>query len=258
LFCEALDYNILFRWFLDMNLEEASLDQSNFSRLRERLVEHDMARSFFDSAVKRARDQQLLSDEHFTVDGTLIEAWASLKSFRRKDGADNDPGADGMVAFKGGKRPNATHASTSDCDAKLMRKGLGKEAKLSYGEHVLMENGHGLCVDVIITAATAKETDAACAMLERQRRKGLRPATVGVQRHQQRCLQQPLRWDRRASGLGIHLLTLPTKATQQLVRVCLDRAQRMLRRYTRLWREITKHPCLRLPRVHACLLPWYL
>src|SRR4051812_23759782 len=179
LFCEALDYNILFRWFLNMNLEEASLDQSNFSRLRERLVEHDVARSFFDSVVKRARQQQLLSDEHFTVDGTLIEAWASLKSFRRKDGGDNDPGADGMVDFKGEKRTNATHESTSDPDAKLMRKGLGKEAKLSYGEHVLMENRHGLCVDVIITAATAKETDAACAMLQRQRRKGLRPATVG-------------------------------------------------------------------------------
>ena len=179
LFCEALDYNILFRWFLDMNLEEASLDQSNFSRLRERLVEHDVARSFFDSVVKRARQQQLLSDEHFTVDGTLIEAWASLKSFRRKDGADNDPGADGMVDFKGEKRSNATHESTSDPQAKLMRKGLGKEAKLSYAEHVLMENRHGLCVDVIITASTAKETDAACAMLQRQRRKGLRPASVG-------------------------------------------------------------------------------
>jgi len=179
LFCEALDYNILFRWFLDMNLEEASLDQSNFSRLRQRLVEHDVARGFFDGVVKRARQQQLLSDEHFTVDGTLIEAWASLKSFRRKDGGDNDPGADGMVDFKGEKRSNATHESTSDPQAKLMRKGLGKEAKLSYAEHVLMENRHGLCVDVIITASTAKETDAACAMLQRQRRKGLRPASVG-------------------------------------------------------------------------------
>jgi transposase len=179
LFCEALDYNILFRWFLDMNLEEASLDQSNFSRLRTRLVEHDVARRFFDAVVKRAQQDKLLSDEHFTVDGTLIEAWASLKSFRRKDGGDNDPGADGMVDFKGEKRTNATHESTSDPDAKLMRKGLGKEAKLSYAEHVLMENRHGLCVDVIITAASAKETDAACAMLQRQRRKGLRPATVG-------------------------------------------------------------------------------
>jgi IS5 family transposase len=162
-----------------MNLEEASLDQSNFSRLRTRLVEHDVARRFFDAVVKRAQQDKLLSDEHFTVDGTLIEAWASLKSFRRKDGGDNDPGADGMVDFKGEKRTNATHESTSDPDAKLMRKGLGKEAKLSYAEHVLMENRHGLCVDVIITAASAKETDAACAMLQRQRRKGLRPATVG-------------------------------------------------------------------------------
>ena len=161
LFCEALDYNI------------------HFSRLRQRLVEHDVARSFFDSVVKRARREQLLSDEHFTVDGTLIEAWASLKSFRRKDRSDDDPGADGMVDFKGEKRSNATHDSTTDPEAKLMRKGFGKEAKLSYGEHVLMENRHGLCVDVIITAATAKETDAACAMLQRQQRKGLRPATVG-------------------------------------------------------------------------------
>ena len=179
LFCEALDYNILFRWFLDMNLEESSLDQSNFSRLRTRLVEHDVARHFFDAVVKRTRQDKLLSDEHFTVDGTLIEAWASLKSFRRKDDTHDDDGAGGMVDFKGEKRSNATHESTTDPDAKLMRKGLGKEAKLSYAEHVLMENRNGLCVDVSISASTAKETDAARAMLQRQRRKGVRPATLG-------------------------------------------------------------------------------
>src|SRR5918911_101375 len=150
LFCEMLDYNILFRWFLDMDLEQPGLDQSNFSRLRERLVQEDLARAFFDSVVKQAREKGLLSDEHFTVDGTLIEAWASLKSFKRKDGPPPTPGGDdsGMVDFRGEKRTNATHQSSSDPDAKLMRKSKRQEAKLSYGAHVLMENRNGMCVDV--------------------------------------------------------------------------------------------------------------
>ncbi|MGH9579614.1 MAG: IS5 family transposase, partial [Terriglobales bacterium] len=181
-FCEQLNYNLLFRWFMDMGLEEAGLDQSNFSRLRERLVESDVARRFFDEVVRIARGEGLLSDEHFTVDGTLIEAWASLKSLKRKDGTPPRDGGDGtgMVDFRGEKRGNATHESSTDPEARLMRRGNGQPAKLSYGGHVFMENRSGLCVDVLVTAATATETSAAKSMLIRQRRKRQRPATLGA------------------------------------------------------------------------------
>ncbi len=159
LFCEQLDYNLLFRWFLDLDLESGGLDQSNFSRLRERLVETDNARRFFDEVVRLARKDKLLSSDHFTVDGTLIDAWASFKSFKRKD--DDEPpkpgDGTGMVDFKGEKRSNATHQSTTDPDAKLMRKGNGQPAKLSYGGHALIENRSGLCVDLLITDATQVE-----------------------------------------------------------------------------------------------------
>lgn len=182
LFCEMLDYNILFRWFLDMNLEERGLDQSNFSRLRERLVASDLACRFFDAVVGEARKLHLLSDEHFTVDGTLIEAWASTaKSLRRKDGPPDAGGPDdqGMVNIRGERRSNATHTSATDPDARLMRRGRGKEAKLSYGGHALMENRHGLCVDLKVSCAIDTETCAAKAMLKRQRRKRVRPGTLG-------------------------------------------------------------------------------
>jgi len=183
LFCEMLDYNILFRWFLDMNLEERGLDQSNFSRLRERLVDTELACRFFDAVVNEARKLQLLSDEHFTVDGTLIEAWASTtKSMRRKDGPPDAGGPDdqGMVHIRGERRSNATHTSATDPDAKLMRKSKGKESKLSFGGHALMENRHGLCVDLKVTSALDPETEAAKAMLDRQRRKRVRPSTLGA------------------------------------------------------------------------------
>jgi len=181
LFCDMLDYNILFRWFLDMNLEERGLDQSNFSRLRERLVDSDVACRFFDAVVREARRLNLLSDEHFTIDGTLIEAWASTaKSLRHKDGPPDAGGPDdrGMVNIRGERRSNATHVSATDPQAKLMRKGKGKESKLSYGGHALMENRHGLCVDLKV--ASALQTEAAKAMLDRQRRKRVRPGTLGA------------------------------------------------------------------------------
>ncbi|MCV2218527.1 IS5 family transposase [Thauera sp. Sel9] len=176
-FCEQLDYNILFRWFLDMDLENTSLDQSNFSRLRERLVTTDIARRFFDEVVSLARRQHLLSSEHFTVDGTLIEAWASFKSFKRKDGEPPKDGGDGtgMVDFKGEKRSNATHQSSTDPEARLMRKGNGQPARLSYGGHVLMENRHGLCVDILITESTQAEHRAPRTMLTRARRRRIHP-----------------------------------------------------------------------------------
>jgi transposase len=183
LFCETLDYNILFRWFLDMSLDERGLDQSNFSRLRERLVDTKLACRFFDAVVKEARAKGVLSDEHFTVDGTLIEAWASTaKSLRPKDGPPGTGGPDdqGMVNFRGERRSNDTHQSATDPDAKLARKGKGREAKLSYGGHALMENRNGLCVDIKVTSALSTEPEAATAMLDRQRNKKVRPITVGA------------------------------------------------------------------------------
>lgn len=182
LFCEQLDYNLLFRWFLDLDLESGGLDQSNFSRLRERLVETDIARRFFDEVVRLARKDKLLSSDHFTVDGTLIDAWASFKSFKRKD--DDEPpkpgDGTGMVDFKGEKRSNATHQSTTDPDAKLMRKGNGQPARLSYGGHALMENRSGLCVDLLITDATLAEHQAARQLLTRARRRKIHPKTLGA------------------------------------------------------------------------------
>jgi transposase len=182
LFCEQLDYNLLFRWFLDLDLESGGLDQSNFSRLRERLVETDIARRCFDEVVRLARKDKLLSSDHFTVDGTLIDAWASFKSFKRKD--DDEPpkpgDGTGMVDFKGEKRSNATHQSTTDPEAKLMRKGNGQPAKLSYGGHALMENRSGLCVDMLITDATLAEHQAARQLLTRARRRKIHPKTLGA------------------------------------------------------------------------------
>ena len=127
LFCEMLDYNMLYRWFLDMDLEEASFDHSTFSKNRSRLIEHEIAKSFFAGVINQDNAKQLLSHEHFTVDGTLIESWASFKSFKRKDGKLPTSGSDGtgMVDFKGEKRSNATHESSTDPEAKLMRKGNG-------------------------------------------------------------------------------------------------------------------------------------
>jgi transposase len=184
LFCEQLDYNILFRWFLDMNMEEPSFDHSTFSKNRERLIAHEVAKEFFLTIVAQARAAGLMSDEHFTVDGTLIEAWASLKSFRNKDDKPgdrpppDDPG-NPTVDFHKEKRSNATHESTTDPDAKLARKGKGKEAKLSYSQHALMENRNGLLVDLRIAEANGTaERDLALEMVG-DRLPGTKRITVG-------------------------------------------------------------------------------
>lgn len=185
LFCEMLDYHMLFRWFLDMSLDEPVFDHSTFSQNSERLLQHDVAQRFFDAVVTYARGEGLLSDEHFTVDGTLIEAWASLKSIRSKDAPVPTPPSDDAgnptVDFHGDRRTNATHQSTTDPEALLARKSQGKEAKLCFSGHALMENRHGLCVDLQIAPATGTaERDTALAMLRRQARRGIRPCTLGA------------------------------------------------------------------------------
>lgn len=184
-FCERLDYDLLFRFFLDMNLDDSSWDATTFTKNRDRLVEHEVARHFFEEVVRQAKKAGLISAEHFTVDGTLIDAWASLKSFRPKgERPENrrppdDPG-NPTVNFHGEKRSNKTHESTTDPESKLARKGDGKEAKLSYSGHVLMENRNGLCVDFRLAEASGHaERDEALEMLRRLRRRGYDPKTVG-------------------------------------------------------------------------------
>src|SRR3982750_2801170 len=167
LLMEEIDYSMLFRWFVGMNLDEPVWDVTVFTKNRNRLLEGDVAREFLCEVVKQAQSKGLTSDEHFTVDGTLIEAWASLKSFQRKQRQNTPPDDPGnpTVNFHGEKRSNQTHESTTDPDAMLARKGSGKEAKLSYSGHVLMENRNGLVVDAVVDLATGTaERDAAFAM----------------------------------------------------------------------------------------------
>jgi transposase len=171
-FCERLRYDLLFKWFLDLNVADRGFDASSFSKNRERLLTHDVARAFFAEVVAAARQRQLLSAEHFTVDGTLLEAWASLKSYRPRD--DQDPptggGRNPEVDFHGERRRRETHVSRTDPQALLYKKGTGQAAKLSYLGHLLTENRHGLVVDVELTQATGRaEREAAVRMLDRQR-----------------------------------------------------------------------------------------
>jgi len=135
---------------LDMDMTEQGWEHSSFTRNRERLLKHDVAAKFFYAVVEHAKRERLTSSEHFTVDGTLIEAWASLKSFKNKDGSDKEPPNDQgnpTVDFRGEKRGNETHASTTDPEARLAKKSKGKAAKLSYSAHALMENRNGLLMD---------------------------------------------------------------------------------------------------------------
>jgi IS5 family transposase len=170
---EEIDYSILFRWFIGLSLDEPIWSPTTFSKNRDRLLEGDIASAFFDAVRAQAEAAGLLSDEHFTVDGTMLEAWASLKSFRPKDegrpsAPPDDPG-NPTVNFHGQARTNDTHASTTDPDARLYRKGRGKEAKLAYLGHVLLDNRHGLVANVCVTAATGTaEREAALELLQRE------------------------------------------------------------------------------------------
>jgi transposase len=170
LLMEEIDYSILFRWFVGLNLDEAVWDATTFTKNRDRLLEGSVAREFLLQVVERAREAGLVSDEHFTVDGTLLEAWASLKSFQAKDQKTatppDDPG-NPTVDFHGQKRSNETHESKTDPDAKLARKGPGKEAKLSYSGNLQVENRNGLIVNAELLEANGRaERDAALLMLE--------------------------------------------------------------------------------------------
>ena len=177
---EQLDYNLLFRWFVGLSMDAPVWDASTFSKNRDRLLAGEVAAQFLSAVVTQPRVAALLSDEHFSVDGTLIGAWASVKSFRPKDGSGEPPGPgrNGERDFHGERRSNQTHASTTDPDARLHRKGAGKEAKLCFMGHVLMENRNGLVVDATTTrAGGTAERDAALELLDR--RGGSRRITVG-------------------------------------------------------------------------------
>lgn len=161
LLMEQMNYNLLFRWFVGLNIDDPVWDHSTFSFNRERLFDEAIAQAFFAHTVLLAEMNELVSNEHFSVDGSLLEAWASHKSFRPKDGGDQDGGN-----FRGEKRSNDTHASTTDPDARLARKSKGKEAKLSYLVNALMENRNGLIVGVDVRQATGTaERDGALALV---------------------------------------------------------------------------------------------
>jgi transposase len=180
LLMEEMDYNLLFRWFVGLNADDEVWDATTFTKNRDRLLEADVAQEFLAQVVAQAQAKGLTSDEHFTVDGTLLEAWASAKSFQPKEGKQpptDDPGNPTMN-FRGEKRSNETHASKTDPHALLARKGGGKESKLSYSGNLLVENRNGLIVDAeVFQANGTAERDAALVMLEQV--PGGRPVTVG-------------------------------------------------------------------------------
>ena len=197
LLVEQLDYNLLFRWFVGLSMDDRVWDHSTFTKNRERLIGSDIARAFFGQVLGQAREGRLLSDEHFSVDGTLLEAWASMKSFRPKDGGGR-PGGGGRNAeadFHGEKRSNATHQSSTDPQARLYRKGQGQEAKLCYLGHALMDNCHGLIVDTRTTEAGGRaEREAGLATSSASR---TAPRSSHANRTHHRPRPEPLRSPRR-------------------------------------------------------------
>ena len=154
-FCERLNYDLLFKWFLDMRIDQRAFDATVFTKNRERLLEHEVADEFFAAVVRQAKLRRYISSEHFTVDGTLLKAWASHKSFKPKDGPPSEPpvGRNAEVGFHGERRSNATHASTTDPEARLYRKSSNTAATLCFAGHLLMENRNALIVDAELTIA---------------------------------------------------------------------------------------------------------
>jgi transposase len=175
LLVEQIDYNLLFRWFVGLGMDDSMWNHAVFSKNRDRLLTSDVAQRFFAEVNLRAK--KFMSDEHFTVDGTLLQAWASQKSFRAKDGSDDGDGTD----FRGQKRSNKTHESTTDADARLYKKSYGKESKLSYLGHALVENRNGLIAAAMVTQADGfAERDAALLMLHERQKGRSRRITVGA------------------------------------------------------------------------------
>lgn len=186
LLMEELSYNLLFRWFVGLGLDDQVWDATSFTKNRQRLLKQEIASHFFAKVLNQARGQDLLSDEHFTVDGTFIEAWASQKSFKAKDGSDGqDPNQSGgrnpTVDFHGQKRSNQTHGSVTDPDARLMRKG-GDGARLVHQGHIMTENRHGLVVDATVTTASGRAEREAAEYFLRRHRRGDNGATIAADR----------------------------------------------------------------------------
>jgi transposase len=182
LLMEQIDYNLLYRWFVGLGLDDPVWVPTVFTKNRDRLLNADMARKFLAELLAHKQVKPLLSEEHFSVDGTLVEAWASLKSFRAKDGSDEppSPGRNGERQYHGEKRSNDTHASTTDPDAKLYRKSYNQAARLCYIGHALMENRNGLIVDAEATRASSRaEREAGLAMIERHDPGSTRRLTLG-------------------------------------------------------------------------------
>jgi len=181
---ERMEFDLLFRWFVGLGVDDPAWDHSSFSKNRDRLLEGEIAAKFLRAVLAQPRVKRLLSTDHFSVDGTLIEAWASIKSFRKKDGSNDDdqgPGRNGERNFHGEKRSNETHQSTTDSEARLYRKGDGQPAKLCYLGHALMENRHGLAVGGGVTLATGTaEREAALALLDTRPHRTARRITLGA------------------------------------------------------------------------------
>lgn len=183
---EQLDYNLMFRWFAGLGIDDPVWDATVFTKNRDRLLDAEVAAKFMAAVLAHREVKPLLSSDHFSVDGTLVEAWASLKSFRAKDGSDDppSPGRNGERDFHGEKRTNDTHASTTDPDARLYRKSSNTAAKLSYIGHALAENRHGLIVEADATKATSRaEREAALAMIERHDPGSERRLTLGADKN---------------------------------------------------------------------------
>jgi len=184
-FCERLQYDLLFKWFLGLNIAERAFDHSTFSKNRERLLSHDVSRQFFAAVRDEAQRRDLLSSDHFTVDGTLLDAWASMKSVRPREESDGSPpggGKNPTVDFRGERRRNETHVSRTDPQARLAKKARGEAARLAYQGHVLMENRNGLVTDILITEAGGRaEREAALSMVDRREgRRRRRRITLGA------------------------------------------------------------------------------
>ena len=181
---ERLEYDLLFRWFVGIGIDDAAWDHSTFSKNRDRLLDGDIAAKFLGAVLAQPRVKRLISTDHFSVDGTLIEAWASLKSFKPRGGSDDEPPAGGgrnaEADFHGQKRSNETHASTTDPDARIYRKGPGKEAKLCFTGHGLMENRHGLLVDACLTSADGHAERVAALHMIEPRADRARAITLGA------------------------------------------------------------------------------